>query len=123
MAINILTLPNVRQTIQQLINEKGCTKGLENQPAFIRCGVGFDSESTTISHVEGLRLQFLGIDITNAYSESILYQLQMTEVNNNGLINSFNDATRAIQLINKNNSNISWQLEFIYLVTGSKTDE
>ena len=49
---NILSLPNVRRTIQQLINEKGCTKGLENQPAFIRCGVGFDSESTTISHIE-----------------------------------------------------------------------
>lgn len=52
MAINILSLPNVKETIQNLINEKGCTKGLENQPAFIRCGVGLDSESTTISHVE-----------------------------------------------------------------------
>lgn len=88
----------------------------------VACDLVLTSKST-ISHVEGLRLQFLGIDITNAYGESILYQLQMTEVNNNGLINSFNDATRAIQLINKNNSNISWQLEFIYLVTGSKTDE
>jgi hypothetical protein len=52
MAINILSLPNVKAIIQQLISEKGCTKGLENQPAFIRCGVGFDSESTTISHIE-----------------------------------------------------------------------
>ena len=72
----------------------------------VACDLVLTSKST-ISHVEGLRLQFLGIDITNAYGESILYQLQMTEVNNNGLINSFNDATRAIQLINKNNSNIS----------------
>ena len=77
----------------------------------VACDLVLTSKST-ISHVEGLRLQFLGIDITNAYGESILYQLQMTEVNNNGLINSFNDATRAIQLINKNNSNISWQLEW-----------
>ena len=77
----------------------------------VACDLVLTSKSI-ISHVEGLRLQFLGIDITNAYGESILYQLQMTEVNNNGLINSFNDATRAIQLINKNNSNISWQLEW-----------
>ena len=63
----------------------------------VACDLVLTSKST-ISHVEGLRLQFLGIDITNAYSESILYQLQMTEVNNNGLINSFNDA--AIRLFN-----------------------
>lgn len=63
----------------------------------VACDLVLTSKST-ISHVEGLRLQFLGIDITNAYGESILYQLQMTEVNNNGLINSFNDA--AIRLFN-----------------------
>jgi len=63
----------------------------------VACDLVLTSKST-ISHVEGLRLQFLGIVITNAYGESILYQLQMTEVNNNGLINSFNDA--AIRLFN-----------------------
>lgn len=63
----------------------------------VACDLVLTSKST-ISHVEGLRLQFLGIVITNAYGESILYQLQMTEVNNNRLINSFNDA--AIRLFN-----------------------
>ena len=46
---NIIML---KHTLYNIIASKGHTEPIDKKPAFLKCGVGFDSESTTISHVE-----------------------------------------------------------------------